>query len=95
MTDGIYLNTRGSGHFISHDTPAEPLHTEPQREHASPILDPSTFASWLDLQPVEVSIDLLYRIAHDLATNKGWPGVAFEVRRAAFDLKTLTRHGTL
>lgn len=50
------------------------------------------FAPWLELQPINVSVELLYRIAADLAANKGWPGVAFEVRRAADDLTTLTRH---
>jgi len=50
------------------------------------------FARWLKLQPVSTDVSLLYRLAADLA-SKGWGGVAFEVRRAADDLKTLTRHG--
>lgn len=57
-----------------------------------PTIDLSVFDSWIAIQQIEVSIDLLYRIAADLAANKGWPGVAYEVRTAADDLKTLTRH---
>ena len=49
------------------------------------------FAPWLELQPVSTDVSLLYGLAADLV-SKGWPGVAYEVRKAADDLKTLTRH---
>jgi len=90
--DGTYIDVRGSGYFNVPYSPAEVEHVAPQ-EPDPPILDLSTFDSWIELQPVEASVDLLYRIAHDLATNKGWPGIGYEVRCAADTLKTLTRHG--
>ena len=89
MTDGLYIDltaTRTSG-----AAPTERLQLPPS-EPASPTLDLSTFDSWIELQPIEVSIDLLYRIAADLSETKGWPGVAYDVRCAADGLKTLTRH---
>ena len=49
------------------------------------------FTLWLELEPVSTDVSLLYKLAADLA-RKGWPGVGYEVRRAADDLKTLTRH---
>ena len=87
MTDGLYFNDeslRGPGSTCPE--------TQLQINTEQPQIDLSTFALWIELQPVEVSIDLLYRIAADLAANKGWPGVSYEVRRAADDLRTLTRH---
>ena len=94
MTDGLYIDTTPidykGGPGVPTDATGET--TCPTPTVPGP-LDLSTFDAWIAIQLVEVSIDLLYRIAADLAANKGWSGVAFEVRRAADDLKTLTRHG--
>lgn len=49
------------------------------------------FQAWLPLQPVSTEVALLYGIAADLF-RRGWPGIGYEVRRAADDLKMLTRH---
>lgn len=53
--------------------------------------DLTTLYRWLPPQPVSTEVALLYAIAADLV-RRGYPGVAFEVRRAADDLKSLTRH---
>ena len=90
MTDGLFFGI-SSTDIIAHTTSEQNKMT--LSPDPAPILDLSTFDAWIAIQQVEVSIDLLYRIAADLAANKGWSGVAFDVRRAADDLKTLTRHG--
>ena len=53
-------------------------------------IDLSTFTQWIELQPVSTDVSLLYGLAADVA-RKGWGSVAFEIRRAANDLKALTR----
>jgi len=93
VTDGLYLDvTTTIGPLQGVFPLSEQLHIDPQAP-ATPILDLSTFDLWIAIQPVEASIDLLYRIAEDLAANKGWSGVAYKVRQEADDLRTLTRHG--
>mgnify|MGYP001220105460 FL=1 len=74
-------------------------HNGPVQKAGSPVMTDrvmaedyfENFAQWLKLQPISTRVFLLDTIAVDLFAE-GWGGVAFEVRKAAEDLKTLTRH---
>ena len=54
-------------------------------------LDLTTFTAWLKLQPISTRVSLLHALANDLFAE-GWGGVGYEIRKAAEDLHTLTRH---
>jgi len=79
MTDGPSLTTP---RIIINDSPAVSIPPD--------VINLTTFAQWLTSQPVSTDIDLIYAIAADLV-SKGWPGIGYDIRRSADDLKAMTR----
>ena len=58
-----------------------------------PIIDLTTFAQWIELQPIAVHVGLLELIGNDIYRRKQWPTIAGEIKHAARDLRALSRHG--
>lgn len=87
MTDGPTLPLTTTGRLVISDSPASSMAREVIEDP-----DVTTFSHWIELQYTPTSIALLYALAFDLANNKGYPGVAYEIRRATDDLVALSRH---
>ena len=79
MTDGPSLTTP---RIIISDSPAVSI---------PPDVDLTTFAPWLQLQPISTHAGMLEEIAKDLYRRQ-WPTIAGEVLRAARELSALSRH---
>ena len=97
MTDGFRLaNTQWQTGTNDGTTMSEPT-IEEMTDRADRIVgvemvpDLSTFTEWLKLQPISTRVSLLHALANDLFAE-GWGGVGYEIRKAAEDLHTLTRH---
>ena len=62
-----------------------------------PQIDLSTFAQWIELQPISTHAGLLELIGNDLY-RRHWPTIAAECKRTARDLRALAKfsaHDTL
>lgn len=78
MTDGPSL---ASPRIIISDSPAVSIPP-----------DLTTFAQWIDLQPISVHVGLLELIGNDLYRRQQWPTIAGEVKHVARELSALSRH---
>ena len=80
MTDGLYLRNSQwqTGTQEGEATP------EPQ-------IDLSTFALWIELQPILTHAGLLELIGNDLY-RRSWPTLAAECKRTARDLRALAKY---
>ena len=56
-----------------------------------PQIDLSTFAQWIELQPISTHAGLLELIGNDLY-RRSWPTSAGECKRAASDLRILAKY---
>ena len=82
MTDGQSLTTP---RIIISDSPAVSIPPD--------AIDLTTFAQWIELQPIAVHVGLLELIGNDIYRRKQWPTIAGEIKHAARDLRALSRHG--
>ena len=56
-----------------------------------PQIDLSTFAQWIELQPISTHAGLLELIGNDLY-RRSWPTLAAECKRTARDLRALAKY---
>lgn len=81
MTDGFYFYPRNTQ-----------WQTETQKGEATPEpqIDLSTFAQWIELQPISTHAGLLELIGNDLY-RRHWPTIAAECKGIVRDLRALAK----
>ena len=83
MTNGLYLR---NSQFQTE--------TQDDVETPEPQIDLSTFAQWIELQPISTHAGLLELIGNDLY-RRHWPTIAAECKNVVRDLRTLAKYTRL
>jgi hypothetical protein len=87
-TDGFYFSPRNT----QWQTGTQGSEAAPEKSESTPEIDLSTFALWIDPQPIATHAGLLELIANSLYRHKHYPTLADKIKSVAKDLLALTRH---